>query len=153
MMNLPIHYERNDMRPRQYQMVAGSLLVCALLVLSFGCEDQASPNAKTPSEDQSPSTEMEGRLEAALAMAEGVLRHNTLVNVAKDAADKGEGEVVLRAVAAMGNGVARDNLCAACSLRLAKQGMSSMATSIAKEMADENARNNVLARIANQGSK
>jgi hypothetical protein len=64
----------------------------ALLILAvLGCQE----HGRRPQD--APRTEMQGRLEAALAMDEGVARHNMLVQCARDAAEAGDGDVVLEA--------------------------------------------------------
>jgi len=112
-----------------------------LLFLFSGCKDQGATNG-------SPSTELSGRLDAALAMKEGNSRCNTLVKLAEDAAKAGDGNTVLKAIVHVDAGTARDNTCAICSEALAKQGKASDATAVAKQITDETARNNTLARIA-----
>lgn len=94
------------------------------------------------------TSELSGRLEAALAMKDGTSRHNTLVKLADNAARAGDGDVVLKAIAAVDAGTSRDNLCAKCSLTLAEQGKTSEATAVAKEIANETQRNNTLTQIA-----
>ena len=86
-------------------------------------------------------------------MKDGTSRHNTLVKLAEDAAQAGNGVVVLKAIAAVDAGTARDNTCAICSGALARQGKTSEATAIAKEIANETARNNALAQIASGGKE
>lgn len=115
--------------------------ICLLLVLFAGC-GRAVPATVTG------SSEFSGRLEAALAMKDGTARHNTLVKLAENAAEAGDGNVVLDAIAAVDAGTARDNTCAACSIALAKQGKTSEATAVAKKIANETQRNNTLTQIA-----
>lgn len=112
-----------------------------LLVLFAGCDRQVPATAPGTSE-------FSGRLEAALAMKNGTSRHNTLVKLAENAAQAGDGEVVIKTIAAVDAGTARDNTCAICSLALAKQGKTSEATAVAKEIANETQRNNTLTQIA-----
>ncbi len=120
--------------------------LCLLLAFAVGC------NGPTPI-TSGPSTKMSGRLESALAMKDDTSRHNTLVKLAEDAAQAGNGDVVLKAIAAVDAGTARDNTCAICSGELARQGRTLEATAIAKEIANETARNNTLAQIASGGKE
>ncbi len=120
--------------------------ICLLLILVAGCPGQSS--TKT-----APTTEMSGRLDAALAMEKNTARHNTLVNVAREAAEAGDSDVVLKAIEAIDAGTAHDNLCSTCSETLSKKGKTSEATAIAKQIANEGARNNALGRIATGSSK
>ena len=122
-----------------------ALAVSLLLFAVLGCRDPGSNEANAP------RSELGGRLDAALAMEEGVARHNTLVRCARAAAKAGEGDVVLEAIAAIDAGVSRDNLCAQCSEILAKQGNTAMATEVAMRMSAGVARENVLSRIATGG--
>lgn len=111
-----------------------------LLFLFTGCKEQGATMS-------SPPTVLSGKLEAALAMKEGTSRHNTLVKLAEEAANAGDGDIVLKVIAEVDAGTARDNTCAICSEALAKQGKTSEATAVAKQIADETSRNNTLARI------
>ncbi|QDV30148.1 hypothetical protein Spb1_20760 [Planctopirus ephydatiae] len=119
--------------------------ILLLLVLFTGCvRQEPAPVAGT--------TELSGRLEAALAMKDGTAKHNTLVKLAENAAQAGDGEVVLNAIAAVDTGTARDNTCAICSLVLAKHGKTSEATAVAKKIENETQRNNTLTQIATGGN-
>jgi hypothetical protein len=99
------------------------------------------------------TSEFSGRLEAALAMKDGTARHNTLVNLAENAAQAGDGDIVIKTIAAVDAGTSRDNLCAICSIALAKQGKTSEATAVAKEITSETQRNNTLTQIATGGKE
>lgn len=112
-----------------------------LLSVCIGCKDQGATKS-------SPTTELSGRLDAALAMKEGTSRHNTLVMLAEDAAKAGDGDTVLKAIAQVDARTARDNTCVICSEALAKQGKTSEATAVAKQIANETSRNNMLGKIA-----
>ena len=118
------------------------ILLCQLSV--SGCQHQPAGSVQVAA----PANEMAGRLEAALAMQEGTARHNSLVQVAELAAEKGDGDVVLRAISAVDEGTARNNLCATCASALASHGQTSVATDIAKQITNETQRSNVLAGIA-----
>lgn len=100
-----------------------------------------------------PPSEMSSRLDAALAMKADTSRHNTLVRVAQDAAEAGDGDVVLKAIAAIDAGTARDNLCSTCSKALAKKGKTSEATAVAMQLANDTSRNNLLSQIASGGKE
>ena len=115
--------------------------ICLLFILVTGCQDPASTMTAPP-------TEISGRLDAALAMKEDTARHNTLVKLAQDAAEAGDGDVVLKAIEAVDAGTARDNTCAICSEALARKGKTSEATAVAKQISNETARNNTLSKIA-----
>ena len=58
---------------------------CLLLTLFVGCQDPTPTTTVPP-------TEMSGRLDAALAMNKDTARHNTLVKLAQDAAEAGDGD-------------------------------------------------------------
>jgi hypothetical protein len=118
--------------------------ICLLLLLLAGCDHQVPVTGTGTSE-------FSGRLEAALAMENGTAKHNTLVKLAENAAQAGDGDVVLKAIAAVDAGTFRDNTCAICSLALAKQGKTLEATAVAKEIANETQRNNTLTQIATGG--
>jgi hypothetical protein len=120
--------------------------ICLLLVLFAGCDRQV-PATVTGTSDFS------GRLEDALAMKNGTAQHNTLVKLAENAAQAGDGDVVLKTIAAVDSGTFRDSTCAICSLALAKQGKASEATAVAKEIANETQRNNTLTQIATGGQR
>ena len=119
---------------------------CLLLTFIAGCQQPVSTMS-------APKTEMTGRLEAALAMENDTARHNALAQVAQDAVEAGDGDVVLKAIAAIDDGTAHDNLRSTCSEALAKKGKISDATAVAKQLANDAARNNLLGRIANGDKK
>ena len=120
--------------------------ICLRLILVTGCQDPAAPVTAPP-------TEISGRLGAALEMKKGTARHNTLVKLAQDAAEAGDGNVVFKAIEAVDAGTARDNTCAICSEALARKGKTSEATAVAKQISNEMARNNALSRIASGGKE
>jgi hypothetical protein len=115
--------------------------ICLLLILVAGCQDPASTMTAPP-------TEISGRLGAALEMKKGTARHNTLVRLAQDAAEAGDGNVVFKAIEAVDAGTARDNTCAICSAALARKGKTSEATAVANQISNETARNNALSKVA-----
>ena len=111
-----------------------------LLILVAGCKDPASTTTAPP-------TEIQGRLDAALAMKGDTARHNALVKLAQDAAEAGDAYVVLKAIEAVDAGTARDNTCAICSEALARMGKTAEAMAVAKQISNETARNNTLSKI------
>jgi hypothetical protein len=81
-------------------------------------------------------------------MKKDTARHNTLVKLAQDAAEAGDGNVVFKAIEAVDAGTARDNTCAICSEALARKGRTPEATAVAQQISNETARNNALGKIA-----
>jgi len=94
------------------------------------------------------SSDIEVRFQAALALENDTARHNTLVRLAQDAANAGDGDLVLKVIKHVNAGTARSNTCAICSEALLNRGLISAATAVAHQIEDDTSRSNMLARIA-----
>jgi hypothetical protein len=107
----------------------------------------ASACRDTSTTSNPPQTDLSGKLSAALAMDKGTPRHNTLCQIAIEAASAGEAVLVSKAIAEI-DPDSRNNLLSTCSKALAKRGNTSDAVSLAKQITNDTSRNNLLAQIA-----
>ncbi len=146
-------FERAAARPRSPWSFLGWMLVGLMLLIGVGgglaviaLIIPAYQARQTPKKVV--SSEFAGRFEAVLAMENDTSRHNTLVRLAEDAANAGDGDLVLKVIEHVEAGTARSNTCAICSEALLKRGMTSAATAVALQIENETSRNNMLARIA-----
>jgi hypothetical protein len=124
----------------------------ALLLLCTGC---MRPQPPAPRATETPAAETpageEGftaRLEAAQGISTLAKRDDALVQLAQDAADGGNGEVVKKAVALIQNVSTRDDAAFSAALRLAKSAKGDDAVAVAKMIMSLDRRDEALARIA-----
>lgn len=114
--------------------------ICLVLCLTTACRD-------TTTKPNSLQTELSDKLNAALAMDKGTPRHNTLCQIATEAASAGEVDLVFKAITEIDPNH-RNNLLSTCSKALAKHGKTPEAVSLAKQITNDTSRNNLLAQIA-----
>ena len=131
----------------------------ALFILA-GCGEATRTEASKTQVEAGEKPEWQGKLEATLAYdGPAIGRHNVLAELAREAADAGEGDVALKAIQSMDDSVVNSdggtnvgNLCNYCSRTLAAQGKTAAVTQIAKMIKNDLQRNNTLAAIATGGS-
>ena len=115
-------------------------LLCVILVAgvagSGGCDREDSPGA------------LADRVEAALAISNSPQKDQALQQVAEDAAEAGEGEIVRKALSGMNNGPQRDQAAQQCAHSLAKAGRRSEAVEIAKMIANSPQRDQLLQQLS-----
>jgi hypothetical protein len=77
----------------------------AFIVLA-SCGDRNSTVAPEPQTEKAPKTAMQGRLEAAIAYdGPAIGRHNMLAELAREAAEAGEGDVAVKAIQSMDDAI------------------------------------------------
>ena len=113
---------------------AWTVLLCGL-----GCSTEPAQLAASP---------LKGKLDAAMAIRDGIKRDDALLKVAVDAASLGEVEVAKKAVQEIRDGIKHDDAAARCAVPLAEQGKTKEATTIANLIRDAVKRDDTLAKIA-----
>jgi tRNA A-37 threonylcarbamoyl transferase component Bud32 len=87
------------------------------------------------------------RLQTALAMSAGPQRDQTLVRVAREAAEEGENHVIQIALNSVHDGRARDEAAALCALQVAENEGTDAALPVAQIIQDNGLRNEVLQKL------
>jgi predicted Ser/Thr protein kinase len=88
------------------------------------------------------------KLQAALAMSAGLQRDQTLLKIAHEAANEGEGQVAQIALRTIQDAKIRDDAAAACALLIAENEGAESALPVARMIQDDTRRNGVLQRLA-----
>jgi hypothetical protein len=114
--------------------ILGGVLILVVVGCATSTDDGASP--------------LKGKLDAALAIKDGILRDDALVKVALDAAAAGELKVVKKAVGEIRDGIKRDDAASASAFKLAERGQTSEATEIGNLIRDGIKRDATLSKIA-----
>ncbi len=147
---VPILSKRGD---GGMKYVPAILAMGLLSVLLCGCgraPGVSTPQAEAPSESTgAESGNFAARLEAAKGISSDLARISALADLARDAAQAGDGTVAKGAVEAMDSSeLARDQTAAIAAELLAGVGRVDDAVAIAKLIGSELARDQVLARLA-----
>jgi hypothetical protein len=111
----------------------------AVLLCGLGCTNESAQLAASP---------LKGKLDAAMAIRDGIKRDDALMKVAVDAASMGEVEVARKAVQEIHDGIKHDEAAARCAVPLAEQGKTKEATTIANLIRDGLKRDDTLSKIA-----
>jgi hypothetical protein len=74
--------------------------------------------------------------------------YETLIDVAKDAAVAGEGEIIKQALKGIENVTLRDNTAAECALKLNERGQRTLALEVAKIISLNDLRDQILDQLA-----
>jgi len=123
----------------------------ALLLLCTGCMRQqpSAPAAGAPAAERSAGEDdFAARLEAAKGIMTFEKRADALAQLAQDAADAGDGQVVKSAIELIQVVETRNNAAFSAALRLAKSGKGDDAVAVAKMIMSLERRDEALARIA-----
>lgn len=91
---------------------------------------------------------MSARLEAAQSIADVLLRGQSLAQLATDAADAGDSEIVMESLQGIGDIHQRDGAAVSAALKLGKAGKGSDAVMVAKTVLDLSTRDRVMAKLA-----
>lgn len=117
---------------------AWTVLLCGL-----GCSTEPAQLATSP---------LKGKLDAAMAIRDGIKHDDALLKVAVDAASVGEVEVAKKAVQEILDGIKHDDAAARSAVSLAEQGKTKEATAIANLIHDGVKRDDTLAKVASARS-
>src|SRR5690242_4107256 len=94
-----------------------------------------------------PTTSLETRLKAAMAMSDPVRKDAALERVATEAAQAGKPSVVTMALSNIADGAMRDATSEACALGLARSGWPANAAEVALKISDPRKRDYVLGKL------
>jgi len=123
-----------------------SLLAAApwvVLLCGLGCSTEPAQLAASP---------LKGKLDAAMAIRDGIKHDDALLKVAVDAASVGEVEVAKKAVQEIHDGIKHDDAAARSAVSLAEQGKTKEATAIANLIHDGVKRDDTLSKVASARS-
>jgi len=93
-------------------------------------------------------SDLQARLDAAMAMNDVAKRNSALAAVAEDAATRGEHEVVKKALNEINDPLVKNRSAANAASKLAAAGKRAEATEVANMITDPSMRNDVLSKLA-----
>lgn len=116
--------------------------ICVSILFMLGC-DQGAPTTESEQATQT-------RLEAAKRIASSTEKNAALVEVARIAAEAGEGKIVKEAISEMSLSSVRNSTAETTAPLLAKKGRTEDALAVVKMINSTTLRDKVLAEIATQ---
>src|SRR5262249_55916751 len=131
----PLHFSVGARMPRFLLYAAAS----ALLLSGLGCKSDTTP---------SDSSALKGKLDAAMAIRDGVKHDDALMVVAEEAAHLGDVGIAEKAVQEIRDGIKHDDAASKSAVALATLGNTEAARTIAELIRDGIKRDNTLSKIA-----
>ena len=123
------------------------ILLLTVAITLFGLAGGCS-NDRPNDEPISETSDLQGRLEAAMAVTDIFGRNDALIKVAEDSAIQGDPNVVRTAIGEIRDPFAKNESAANAALKLAASGEVAGATEVAKMITDPARRNSVLSKLA-----
>ena len=115
------------------------------LILFAGCMHEGAPS---PNQTDALSAQLEGRLNAALAIRGTKQRDDALKAIAIDAAAAVQSDIVIQAIDSFHDWHMKDDAVAVCAAKLSVLGQQQAAVDVASRMYDPNRKDEVMERIA-----